>query len=595
MSKTLKSILLLVFIIGLITNIYASLSYASSTIDTTKTGSLTLYKYEVADLSEYTTPGTGETETVTTTATTKPISGVKFEIYKIGGVDTIQTDSGDPSTYTPAGTATANGTSNASGVVSFTGLELGRYYVKEVSTPDNVKTKTAPFFVDIPMTNTSGTDWIYDVKAYPKNQTVYGSVVLTKEDINDNTKLQGAKFDLHQTELNGVSITDTVKVSNLTTNANGQIIIDNLPFGKYYFIETSAPTNYLLDNTTKYNFEITESGTVNLGANDVIVSKDTSVQEVTVPNTKTLAINKSVTVKSTVTDTANVQDDVKWITSSSVPQGIENYSKYQVTTILPNELTFKPGQTITVKIGNTTLTSGTDFTFTQEGQNLDLVLNTNSNTVKNAVSSNSDELTIEYIAPMNTNALSKLGQPIQNNATLKYISSLESGNIEHEVVSNNAEVHTGGYTFKKVNSSDTGLSGAKFKVAKVANPSSDSDYVAAYDSSNNLTSEFTSASNGMIEIKGLAFGTYYLVETKAPVDASSGKTYNLLKSPQSITINATSHQASNNFRIINRMGPTLPFTGGEGSKGIIIIGILLILIGTYYYKRGKKTKRSRIN
>ena len=589
MSKKLKNILLLVIIIGLITNIYATLSYASPTIDTTKTGSLTLYKYEVADLSEYTTPGTGETETVTTTTTTKPISGVKFEIYKIGGVDIIQTDSGDPSTYTPVGTATANGTSNTSGVITFTGLELGRYYVKEVSAPDNVKTKTAPFFVDIPMTNASGTDWIYDVKAYPKNQTVYGSVILTKVDVNDNTKLQGAKFDLHQTELNGVSIADTVKVSNLTTNANGQIIIDNLPFGKYYFIETSAPTNYILDNTTKYNFEITQSGTVILGTNDSIVSKDASVQEVTVPNSKTLEINKSVTVKSTVTDTASVQDDVKWITSSTVPKGIENYSKYQITTVLPNELTYKTGQTITVKIGDTALTSGTDFTFTQEGQNLDLVLNTNSNTVKNAVSSSSNELTLEYIAPMNINALSKLGQAIQNTATLKYISSLESGNIEHEVVSNNAEVHTGGYTFKKVNSSNTKLSGAKFKIAKVANPSSNSDYVSAYDSNNNLTFEFTSDSNGMVEIKGLAYGTYYLVETKAPVDASTGKTYSLLKSPQSIIIDATSHQASNNYTIINRMIPTLPFTGGAGSKGIIIIGLLLILIGTCYYKRGKKT------
>lgn len=588
--KILRNLVLTMLIIVMALSFFAGKSYASPTIDTTSTGSLTIYKYEVADLSDYITPGTGETETVTTTSTTKPIANVSFEIYKIGGVDSIQTDSGDPSSYTPTGTATASGSTNTSGILTFSGLALGRYYVRETSAPDNVGSYVSPFFVDIPMTNASGTDWNYDVKVYPKNQTIYGSAILTKTDASTNAILPGAVFALHQTELNGTAIADTVKLSNLTTNSNGQIIVDNLPIGKYYFVETFAPTNYLLDDTTHYSFEITESGTVTLGSNDVVVSATSGVKQVSVTNTKYLTIQESVTAKSTVTETASIGEDVKWITSATVPKGIEDLTKYEITTTLPSELTYKSGQTPTVKIGETSLTSGTDYTFTQEGQNIKLVLNTTSDTVKSAVSSANGELTIEYIAPLNTSALSNLGENIENTATLTYISSKENGTPTHETVSNSAEVHTGGYTFKKVNSSSVALPGAKFKIATVANPTN-SDYISAYDSSNALTNEFTSDTNGMVEIKGLSYGTYYLVETKAPVDSTSGKSYNLLSSSQEITINASSHETSNNYRIINRMGPTLPLTGSTGTTIIFILGLLLVVIAIYFFKKGKKVTR----
>lgn len=44
------------------------------------------------------------------------------------------------------------------------------------------------------------------------------------------------------------------------TNSNGEIIIDGLPFGEYYFVETKAPTGYLLDQTP-VEFTLDGSGT----------------------------------------------------------------------------------------------------------------------------------------------------------------------------------------------------------------------------------------------------------------------------------------------------------------------------------------------
>ena len=107
-----------------------------------------------------------------------------------------------------------------------------------------------------------------------------------------------------------------------------------------------------------------------------------------------------------------------------------------------------------------------------------------------------------------------------------------------------------------------------------------------------IVAKITSDSNGMVEIKGLAYGTYYLVETEAPVDSTSGKSYNLLSSSQEITINASSHETSNNYRIINRMGPVLPITGSVGTIIISIIGIVLVVIGTKFFKK-EKSKRSK--
>lgn len=69
----------------------------------------------------------------------------------------------------------ANGTkmnkTNAEGQTSASDLELGLYLVAETSVPAGVFITSNPFFVSLPMTNSNGTSWQYDVWVYPKNQT----------------------------------------------------------------------------------------------------------------------------------------------------------------------------------------------------------------------------------------------------------------------------------------------------------------------------------------------------------------------------------------------------------------------------------------
>src|SRR5699024_10671130 len=66
--------------------------------------------------------------------------------------------------------------------------------------------------------------------------TKYGSVVLTKTSADENNVLiPGATYSLYQRD----SDKDTLIQSDLVTDANGQITVDKLPAGDYYFVETS--------------------------------------------------------------------------------------------------------------------------------------------------------------------------------------------------------------------------------------------------------------------------------------------------------------------------------------------------------------------
>ena len=202
----------------------------SDVIDTSRTASLTIHKYDMTaaqkggvDLSQFT--ATGKQDAKAEEALKKyPIKGVEFSYLRVGDVeqqseagkvqmiyelpDALQkilglADSDAAKTegskdyftsqiindklasaledntaskdkledYMKTNTGTAMDLTDAQGVTKKDKLPLGLYLIVETKVPEDVTYTTNPWFVQLPSTDSEGDDWFYDVVCYPKNET----------------------------------------------------------------------------------------------------------------------------------------------------------------------------------------------------------------------------------------------------------------------------------------------------------------------------------------------------------------------------------------------------------------------------------------
>lgn len=200
-------------------------------------------------------------------------------------------------------------TTNDAGVASFTELPLGIYMIEETAAPSQILTRTANFVVSIPMVQTTenGQEWVYDVKASPKNVATYGGVSLVKTGTTagnreDAVAVPNVLFRLDKETSNGVweavDLNDAIKVTAgkksqtddattkgyLTTSDVGTITIESgLAPGKYRFVEISASNGYVANTDENANIF-----TVEKGSDGTLVTKvgDKEVKSVPVTNEK---------------------------------------------------------------------------------------------------------------------------------------------------------------------------------------------------------------------------------------------------------------------------------------------------------------------
>ena len=206
------------------------------------------------------------------------------------------------------------------------------------------------------------------------------------------------------------------------------------------------------------------------------------------------------------------------------------------------------------------------------------------------------ELRVYYKAVINENAI--LGEQIPNQAHVDYTNS---AGIEYDADSDIPEVHTGGIHLLKTDPEGNPLAGAELRIAREATEEELADeslvkqkltiqgevldvvfveFLPNEDLTGEKVDRIVTEEDGKASFCGLAYGTYYLVETKAPAG------YNLLTEPVTVQIDGESHLVTEEkdptVRIINTKF-VLPETGGMGTTlftvvGLAIIGSAVILI-----------------
>lgn len=188
-------------------------------------------------------------------------------------------------------------------------------------------------------------------------------------------------------------------------------------------------------------------------------------------------------------------------------------------------------------------------------------------------------ITVTYTATLNENAIAQISN---NKATLTYSNDPTKGTEYTTTPSQEQKVYSSKIVIDKYDTNDTSkkLSGAEFVLYKKAEDSS-KQYFSCNDTTKEVTwvtdkdhaTKKTTGPNGAASFEGLADGTYYLEETKAPAG------YNPLSGPRTIEVKGNNTEASLTIteKVENSRGTILPSTGGMGTTFFYVIGGIFVL------------------
>lgn len=561
-----------------------------STIDESRTGSITIHKYLQKNVQED-NDGTGEdSQTVPTDA--EAAQGVGFTVYQVKSKDDLlKYYNGEDATVTIDTYADVNKNklkdgvpyiekygetkTNEEGVVKFDNLPIGLYVVIETYKPASVTQAVKPFLVSIPMTRKGevkkGEEWLYDVVVYPKNSTTTGNFNLVKygvigNDRENKTALEGVKFKLEHLK-DGVEFTtpDAAKPENwelirpkavgdrpakdyFVTDDAGNISVNDLKPGTYRFTEIGyeegKDNKYIINENDQYVFVVDQSGTSAAipekaeHTDDYIVAGSTVSVYNYVPD-----VDKKVNKNGTWQEAADysVGDSISYKIDVTIPENIERLKTFTVTDT-PTGLTDK-AETVVVKDGDTAIANENNSVYKVKQNGDGFIVEF----VPSAMAAYKGKtLTITYTAVLNSSAVTTT-QGNCNTVKLDYSKNVKQDekpdtDEDKKTVQDEAVVYTFKIHIDKIadDAKQTRLEGVEFDLYKQVEHGAEGtitdakakalglDDTKGWVKVNNET--LKTDKNGILEVKGLENGTYKLVETKA----KDG--YNLLKAPVDVSL-----------------------------------------------------------
>lgn len=316
---------------------------------------------------------------------------------------------------------------------------------------------------------------------------------------------------------------------------------------------------------------------------------------------------------------AKIGDTLKFTLTSTIPDmSAYNTYTFNFKDTLSKGLTF--GQVDSVKVGDTALTTDTDYTVaTAPADNGKTLLTVTMKNFKNQQANVGKTITVTYTATLNKDAVVG-GAGNTNSATIQY-SNNPSTNGTGESEPSKVRVFTYGftvdkYTGKNYDDTATRLAGAEFTLAHKDGSAISFVQVSAGSATANAvyrvakagetgTTTITTPANGKVVFEGLKNGEYTLTETKAPAG------YNKLASAIGVKVNGQNNgtdttnatvtitynndngndynqTASNGvIPVQNKPGVVLPGTGGMGTIAFTVIGVLVIALGVAWTLKRK--------
>ena len=357
-------------------------------------------------------------------------------------------------------------------------------------------------------------------------------LVLIKEDKDGKQLNSTAKFEV---TTNGKTEEKTV-TGKLTIAQNMPVDKDHLTDDIYVIKETQAPDSYCeFDGTITITVskKIKEDGSgyeksmkytvVDSKGNDITNNKDANVYVnsdgniyVEVKNYKEPDIHKGVKDVTNQDSGYNADEKHLWVIESTLPNNINEYKFYNIIDDIDYRLKFEGSDSVSVKIGNTTLREGTDYRIsytenptgvqdkTKSGTliltfiDLDNSIQASDRIKNNAGNKIKVTFNTTFAKDENGKLLAAMGEQINNQAKLEYTNTATDNKVVKET--ERPEVHTGGvilYKYYLANGQKVSLEGAKFGI-----------YKTEEDAKNNKNVIMTAISDekGLVKFIGLQYG-----------------------------------------------------------------------------------------
>lgn len=276
--------------------------------------------------------------------------------------------------------------------------------------------------------------------------------------------------------------------------------------------------------------------------------------------------------------------------------GFNTYT-YLITDTMTDGLTFN-GDSLTVKVGEATVTN--DCTIAYDAETAPQTFTVFIPVLEKKYNFGA-EIVVTYTATVNKNAIAVIST---NQAKLTYSNDPTTGETK-DSQTEEQKVYTSKIVIDKfeTDKKDTvKLEGAEFVLYKKAPNDADQNAIQYYkqDETTKAVSwvdaiadatKVTTDANGAASFDGLANGTYYLVETKAPAG------YNQLTEAKDVVVTGSitdSTKLSVTAEVANSAGTLLPSTGGMGTTIFYVLGAVLVVGAGVLLVTKKRMSQSEI-